>query len=431
MNDYDPTAPKQLLNRYQEIWHQRLAIGLSLDHRFQFVDAAIVLCKGCGKSLRHQWTEYRRQETPESLVNQCLRLTQEEGDLTLSKLRQVQTDLSEVLAVAASRVIALSGKAKSRLLTIGIQEPGIWIREFDGNRAFQAMIDPEYVAAKSGLTVIDAFPARDVAYGGNGDPVDLVALWLLFADRDPKIAVQPRIVLWMGKSCRLAYLPASDGLDDEFPQVQYREIEFSDSLARWLAGDGVEIEPSEWFHENAPGLSASVPKGSQGDARDVDSADSQSPIDASADPPVQFWELARVVRRQIEKWSDGAGQAHQTVRQYSDVAYSEKSPRIYLFAPRPTEDLLKQLVLLDSPDNRWEFADVRQQFDCGSLAATVPAVLGLMSMDQMPSSLPGLTGTFAPRMLGRITPGAPANWRQVVINMADFQPPAMKLRDVI
>ena len=35
------------------------------------------------------------------------------------------------------------------------------------------------------------------------------------------------------------------------------------------------------------------------------------------------------------------------------------------------------------------------------------------------------------RTLGNLVPGRPANWRKLVMEMADFQPPAMKLKDAV
>ncbi len=59
------------------------------------------------------------------------------------------------------------------------------------------------------------------------------------------------------------------------------------------------------------------------------------------------------------------------------------------------------------------------------------AVLGLMHIDQMPANIPWLTGCQFPRVLGRLTPGRPSNWRQVIMEMADYRPPVMKLREAV
>jgi anhydro-N-acetylmuramic acid kinase len=42
-----------------------------------------------------------------------------------------------------------------------------------------------------------------------------------------------------------------------------------------------------------------------------------------------------------------------------------------------------------------------------------------------------LTGAEGQRILGRLTPGRPSNWRQLVRVMADFHPAPMKLKDAV
>jgi hypothetical protein len=52
-------------------------------------------------------------------------------------------------------------------------------------------------------------------------------------------------------------------------------------------------------------------------------------------------------------------------------------------------------------------------------------------VDQMPANVPLLSGASVQRLLGRITPGTPASWRNLLINMTDSHPPTMKLRDAV
>lgn len=64
-------------------------------------------------------------------------------------------------------------------------------------------------------------------------------------------------------------------------------------------------------------------------------------------------------------------------------------------------------------------------------ACVATAVLGALFADQMPSNLPALSGASVQRILGRVTPGSPNSWRNLLINMTDSQAPTMKLRDAI
>ena len=66
-----------------------------------------------------------------------------------------------------------------------------------------------------------------------------------------------------------------------------------------------------------------------------------------------------------------------------------------------------------------------------SIDATISGLLGILHIDQMQGNLPWLTGASDQRVLGRLTPGTPSNWRQLVREMSDFSPPAMKLKDAV
>ena len=59
------------------------------------------------------------------------------------------------------------------------------------------------------------------------------------------------------------------------------------------------------------------------------------------------------------------------------------------------------------------------------------SLLGFMHIDQMAANMPSLTGAHQQRILGRLTPGRPNSWRNLLREMADHEPSAMKLRDAV
>jgi hypothetical protein len=81
------------------------------------------------------------------------------------------------------------------------------------------------------------------------------------------------------------------------------------------------------------------------------------------------------------------------------------------------------------PDSFEDFAAViDEEVNLDSLVA---ALLGMFHIDQMPANVPTITGASAQRILGRLTPGRPSNWRHLIRAMAQHQPAPMKLRDAI
>jgi len=66
-----------------------------------------------------------------------------------------------------------------------------------------------------------------------------------------------------------------------------------------------------------------------------------------------------------------------------------------------------------------------------SLIAAATAVLAQFHLDQIPGNSAPLTGTDVPRILGRLTPGNPANWHAVLATMASTLPDKLPLRSAV
>ena len=64
----------------------------------------------------------------------------------------------------------------------------------------------------------------------------------------------------------------------------------------------------------------------------------------------------------------------------------------------------------------------------GALEPACAAVLAMCHLDQTPGNLPACTGSELPRLLGRLTPGAPQNWQRVLHTMAQGASTARPLR---
>lgn len=67
-------------------------------------------------------------------------------------------------------------------------------------------------------------------------------------------------------------------------------------------------------------------------------------------------------------------------------------------------------------------------------AALCPASIGILALlyiDRIPAGGAQWTGAAVPRLLGRLTPGNPANWHRLLTEMAQVEPPKMTLRAAI
>ena len=54
------------------------------------------------------------------------------------------------------------------------------------------------------MNILDAFPARDLALGGQGGPVTAVAEWILLRSQ-----LRHRVLVDLGRTVRMSYLPAA------------------------------------------------------------------------------------------------------------------------------------------------------------------------------------------------------------------------------
>jgi anhydro-N-acetylmuramic acid kinase len=65
------------------------------------------------------------------------------------------------------------------------------------------------------------------------------------------------------------------------------------------------------------------------------------------------------------------------------------------------------------------------------LPAAAAALLAQLHTDLIPANCSSLTGTRAPRILGRLTPGDPAIWHRLLAQMAESLPQKVPLRNAV
>ena len=179
----------------------------------------MLLARGCGKWLRPSVYRTVSVDVPETIQQQGLNLLNCEQP-SAAAYAQLAADLSIVQSEAISLLMSGSVKVLDNVLAVCVEDPGLWQTDFDGSLSYQSLCDPHRLAEQSGLSVIDALPARDLAVGGSGLSLDSLANWLWFADRDPKVSTRGRMLVQIDEFLRATYLPPSDGLDSDLPLIQ-------------------------------------------------------------------------------------------------------------------------------------------------------------------------------------------------------------------
>ena len=164
---------------------QRLMAGLAVSDDFRRIDGVLAVTAGHGKYLRLSHSAALSTEVPEAIANHC-RLAAG-GNCSLDQFTSAISDLAGIQASLVDQIKIQAGKYVDRVMAVAVVDPGIWLSDFDGRPTYVSFCHPARLAELSGLTVIDAFPDRDIAAGGKGTPIDAIPLWLMLADRNQKV----------------------------------------------------------------------------------------------------------------------------------------------------------------------------------------------------------------------------------------------------
>ena len=335
-----------LIHRSLENRRHRLCAGISVDANFARVHGCLAVLKGRGKFARLKYATGASIELSASLRKNCREAFHATAPNAFD-LQFLLRDLADAQTLVFEQLKQEAGKYVDHVLAISISDPGLWFSDFDAKQLYMPMCDPTTIAETTGVTVIDALPQRDLAVGGTGRSLAALPLWIILADRNPRVADTDCVLVDLTKPRPETYwLPASDGLDALVPEIKWQEADPDATIDEIVAKATLRNPRASLFVHVDP-----------------------------ANPPQ---------RRPTASWMD---LPHQ----------------------RLTE-VIGETVNLD---------------------ALVAALLGMLHIDQLPSNLPNLTGARSQRILGRLTPGRPSNWRQLIRAMAQHHPAPMKLKDAI
>ena len=450
--------PGDRIDRYFADRTQRLSAGLAIGPDFRSVFGTLLITRGRGKFLRVNHA--RCVETPisEATAAECRRIFMADAAnefVSSSRLTQISHDLANFQAVTAEKLKTQAGKYVDRLLTLAVSDPGFWNTDFDGKVSYTSLCDGNRLAELSGLTVIDSFPSRDLAVGGNGQPLEALPLWLLLADRNSRIARHHIGVCNMGPTTDIFVLPPSDGLDSEVPLIRYEQAPGTDLIRLLIdqclpdskqrnqtAASSVDISNlyvngkrhlpliaawrrlvSESWHPSANRSTTFIDPKS---ANAFDTKFVQIAQKFQSDEHLSFSTLLRSVVTLLVETIRGRINGRDSQVELSNRVHLE---RIWVSTATQYE-----ASLINQIQQSFTNSEIKSTSDLGisrDTSAVVAAILGLMYIDQMPANIPWITGASSQRILGRLTPGRPSVWRQLLMDMADFHPPAMKLSDAV
>jgi len=421
----------QLIDRYRLGQAQRLSIGLTLTDNFQKVQSSLMLAEGRGKFLRPRWIENREVTVPDSIAKACERATID-ADPGVREFAQLRVDLTRIMATAVNELATLSGVHSKMLLAACIDEPGMWIKDYDGKRTWQPFCEPEQHSELTGLTSIDALPGRDLAVGGRGWPLHPLPHWLLFADRNRTIADQPRLLINLDAYTELTWLPESDGLDDELPALRYARFLGGDFERRLLIACGQgHLDATQRDDLGAQGKVSTELSSIWNEFVERQDLNRNHPDSESVDALVD--ESVAILKNEGLAVCDAlmtlASHVTIAIKRFLSKRSTMPSCELVMGGELARHGLLLSEIN-QAIGSSW-LTTTGMNYDARFLRANAASLAGLMHIDQMPITIPWISGCDTPRVLGRLTPGSPGNWRRVIMEMGDCRPPVMKLRDAV
>ncbi len=399
-----------------------IAFGSGLDR------AAAVLASASGYGLdacvRIRRTASRplsRQPGWESVVNGLC----PEG-LSLPQLSSDMADQAVTLVREFASLEAFDG-----VLAAGVHDPGFWHVSNNVPQARINLCDAARLAESTGLTVIDDFPSRDLASGGRGGPLDAVPKWLLLGHPQ-----HPRLVVDLGRTVHMVYLPARQ------PAANVRWIAarqvgpgmgLLDALTHRLTEGKQAFDPGGRLAVQGQQIPELLEELFSASCYRSD-APGWHPYGVSAE---DFVDLA-VAAAVKSGWSMRDLLCTATHLVAESIA---RAVKCHVAGATPVSELVltgggqhNGLLLHEIGRRTGSFQRIRVQelgVPSDHLDAACVAVLTLLHLDQVPQTHTAISGCSVPRVLGRLTPGAPKNWLELIRMIHENRPGTMSLRTAI
>ncbi len=351
-----------------------------------------------------------------------------------SEYRRPAAEMAELAAEVVAPLIQRLGPDTTTLRAIGLLNFGNWNRDPLGELDYVSRCDTAQLAKLTGLTVIDDLPSRDIAHGGRGGPCEAVGAWLLLSDRGIVPGRVIRALVDLDQASRLFVLPPRQSIQLP-PQLTCYELGPALSLLDAVVAQLTQVEskfnPQEKLAVQARRVPALMRHWQQVAAS---TATSWTPNGPDIAPFLQS--LAENDLLRSASLGDVLCSTIHLIADQVATCVTHQLPRsvpigqLVLGGPLSHHAFLIRQISQLMP----EIEVVSMQHKVASTESwrsVAAALLAMLHVDQVPGNSPALTGTESPRILGRITPGAPGNWHRVLADMAATLPDKMPLRSAI
>lgn len=397
----------------------RWFIGLSSGSSLSGVDAALLRIDGFGSGLALHLEHFLHAPFGAEL-RELLWRTMTSAAPDIKYLGTLHRILGETYALATKQLLERRQHPKD-VLAVGCTAAPLW---HDGDGRYPAILEigmMSVIAERTGLTTVSDFASRDLALGGQGQPIQAIVDTLLFHRSD-----EHRVRLHLGGTATVVSLPRQLGpnarnvigwqaapctmLLDGLMRLMTNGREPFDAGGKH-AVQGRCLEPllerwlqNHFFHERPPKC---VPRREFG---------------------LDF------LNRTIEQAKRIGGTLHDVLCTMTHFIARAIVHSLQEYLPTPAARIL---VSGGGARNGFLWHLLAQRLDpimiekteaagieADACRAVASAGLAALTMDGVPINLPSVTGASGARLSGQFTPGAPANWARCLAWMARQSTPA-------
>jgi anhydro-N-acetylmuramic acid kinase len=392
----------------------RWVIGLASGSGDNGVESALVQAEGAGLELQVKPVHTLHLGFPRDLRELLVRV--ESGKAV--ELRQVSLLhrlLGETFAAAALQLADRANFPLYRVQCVGCPGHTVW-HDPDGRFPSTLAIGmAEVVAERTGVTTVCDFRSRDIAAGGQGEPLAALADYLLFRHLE-----ENRLLIHLGGMARVVYLPAGGRIHDVVGFESGPCNRLLDTLMQELTSGREAYDPGgkhavqgccvetllqHWLKH--PHLQRRPPK--------------SFPRHGFAEELVlEAVQMARQNRCQLHDLLCTA--THFVARGITQSLMRFLPPsvlpaRVLLSGGGTRNGFLWRLLEQQLPGSALETTDA-VGIPLQARKAMAFGVLAVLTVDGVAGNLPSVTGAAGGRLLGSLIPGSSTNWARCLDWMA-------------
>ncbi len=333
---------------------------------------------------------------------------------------------------AFSELVAESGVALPEILAVGVNDPGIRSYSASGQQ-FTTLCEPESLAQRTGMNIIDAFPRRDIATAGQGGPVFAFPTWILL-----KSETRDRILIDLGKTAKVTWIPRTSRLSAA-REITYREVApcglLLDALTHQLTKGAARVDTGGRLTVQGCHIPPLLKQWKELAAREP----AWNPYGT---PPIPYLHCA--LGKPDSTWA--VRDILCTATYLIADAVAETVLELIDHAPSASESAAEPEILING--GAWQHGLLLNRLSVGlehrpllsitelglsgdAFDALCTTVLATMFVDQIPANLPHLTGGETSVLLGRLTPGSPLAWQKLLQSMSAARPVQRTLRSAM